>query len=141
MANVSWSISIQVAGGPTVTAREGPIPAEATDRIEVSIAAGEEDKEVSLQPGPASGIHLLLIKSSQYSSDEDDEEKITFTVASSTNPPVTDTIVLSGPQFYSGGAVERLGSDLKSLKFTNKSDEPAQIEIFIARDATPEPSS
>lgn len=134
MANVSWSISIQVAGGPTVTAREGPIKAEATDRIEVRVPEKTDGDAgvitVDLQPGPASSIHFLLIKSSQYGSDE---EKITFTVGDS-----TDVIVLSGPQFYSGGAVERLDSDLKFLKFTNNSDEPAQIEIFIARDATPE---
>ncbi|MCW5618707.1 MAG: hypothetical protein KIS65_05795 [Nitrosomonas sp.] len=131
MANVSWSISIQVAGGPTVSAREGPIAAEATDRIEVSIAGGEVDKVVDLQPGPASGIHLLLIKSSQYG----DGTEITFKVSDG----VTDSpaLVLAGPQFYSGGAVMLLGLDPQSLKFSNASADSAEIEIFIARDATP----
>ncbi len=137
MANVSWSISIQVAGGPTVTAREGPIAAEATDRIEIHVpeksgsVAGQIT--VDLQPGPVSSIHFLLIKSSHYGGDG---ENITFTVGSS-----TDAIVLSGPQFYSGGAVSRLGPNVQSLAFTNNSGEEAQIEIFIARDATPPLSS
>lgn len=131
MANVSWSISIQVTGGPTVTAMEGPIKAEATDRIEVSIAAGDEDKEVSLQPGPASGIHLLLIKSSQYG----DGTNITFKVNDGTADSAA--IKLAGPQFYSGGAGVLFGRDPLSLKFSNASANPAQIEVFIARDATP----
>lgn len=131
MANVSWSISIQVAGGPTVTAVEGPIAAEATDRIEVSIAAGDVDKEVNLQPGPVSGIYLLLIKSSQYG----DGTEITYKVSDGTTDGAA--IELAGPQFYSGGAGVHLGLDPLSLKFSNTSAHPANIEIFIARDATP----
>lgn len=131
MANVSWSVSIQVTGGPTVTAMEGPIAAEAIDRIEVSIAAGDVDKEVSLQPGPANGIHLLLIKSSQYGSGTD----ITFKVSDGTTDGAA--IELTGPQFYSGGAAVLFGLAPQSLKFSNASVHPAQIEVFIARDATP----
>lgn len=131
MANVSWSLSIQVTGGPTVSAREGPIMAEAMDRVEVSIAGGEVDKVVDLQPGSASGIHVLLIKSSQYGSGTE----ITFKVSDgATDGPA---LTLAGPQFYSGGAVMLLGLDPQSLKFSNASADPAEIEIFIARDATP----
>lgn len=131
MANVSWSLSIQVAGGPTVSAREGPITAEAMDRIDVSIASGEVDKTVDLQPGPASGIHVLLIKSNQYG----DGTEITFKVSDgATDGPA---LTLTGPQFYAGGAVMLLGLDPQSLKFSNASADPAEIEIFIARDATP----
>ncbi|WP_396957634.1 hypothetical protein [Nitrosomonas sp.] len=131
MANVSWSISIQVAGGPTVSAREGPIMVEAMDRIEVIIEPDAKDKKVSLQPDQASSIHLLLIKSDQYG----DGTKITFKVNNGTKDG--PDIALTGPQFYSGGAVMRLGLDPQALKFSNTSDDPAQIEIFIARDATP----
>ncbi len=131
MANISWSLSIQVAGGPTITAKEGPVLAEATDRIEVLIADGDVDKTVELQPGPASSIDLLLIKSNQYGNGTD----ITFKVSDGSTD--SSAVVLAGPQFYSGGAIMLLGLDPQSLKFSNASTEPAQIEIFIVRDATP----
>lgn len=131
MANVSWSTSIQVAGGPTISIAEGPITAEATDRIEVSIAAGDADKVVDLQPGPASGIHLLSIKSSNYG----DGTNITFKASDGATDGTA--INLTGPQFYSGGAVVLFGLDPRLLKFSNTSTAAALIEIFVARDATP----
>lgn len=131
MANISWSTSIQVAGGPTISITEGPIAAEATDRIEVPIAAGDADKVVDLQPGDADRIHLLSIKSSHYG----DGTNITF----KTNDGTADSakIKLSGPQFYSGGAAALFEKEPKVLKFSNASTSDAQIEIFVARDATP----
>lgn len=133
MANISWSTSIQVAGGPTISITEGPIAAEATDRIEVSIAAGDEDKAVDIQPGPATRIHLLSIKSSQYGGDG---TNITFKTNDGTGGD-SEPINLSGPQFYSGGAIALFEQEPKILKFSNSSTSAAQIEIFIARDATP----
>jgi hypothetical protein len=129
MANVNWSTSIQVAGGPTVSASQGPIQAEATERIQVSIAAGDAGKVVSLQPGPASAIHLLLIQSSYYGAD------LSFTVGDG----AADSAPLSllGPQFFSGGSAALFGLDPHLLKFTNAGANNASIEIFIARDATP----
>lgn len=129
MANVNWSASIQIAGGPTVSALQGPIRAEATERIQVSIAAGDTDKSVSLQPGPASGIHLLLIQSSYYGDD------LSFTVGDGATD--SDPLDLLGPQFYSGGSAVLFGLDPKIIKFTNASAKAAEIDIFVARDATP----
>lgn len=136
MANVSWSTSIQIAGGPTITATQGPIAAEAIDHIEVSVPHAPEipavNTTVDLQPGPASSIHLLLIKSSSYGDGTD----ITFktnngTVGSDDSEP----IALRGPQFYSGGAIELLGTEPNQLKFSNTTGSEVQIEVFVARDA------
>lgn len=129
MANVNWSTSIQVAGGPTVSASQGPIQAEATERIQVSIAVGDADKIVSLQPGPASGIHILLIQSSYYGAD------LSFKVGDGANDSAA--LKLLGPQLFSGGAAVLFGRDPKLLKFTNAGAKKADIDIFIARDATP----
>ena len=135
MANISWSTSIQVAGGPTISITEGPIAAEATDHIEVSIPASEDEDsvtEVNLQPGPATGIHLLSIKSSHYG----DGTNITFKTNDGTGGD-SEPINLSGPQFYSGGAIALFEQEPKILKFSNSSTSAVQIEIFVARDATP----
>ncbi|PTR05756.1 hypothetical protein C8R32_1162 [Nitrosospira sp. Nsp5] len=134
MANISWSTSIQVAGGPTITVTQGPIVAEAIERIEVSVPAGSDKKLISLPAGPISDIHLLLIKSSHY-------KDITFKVSDGSNTADGDGLALTGPQFFSGGAAALFGSDQEAhfLEFINSSTsgDTAQIEIFVARDATP----
>lgn len=135
MATVSWSTTIQVAGGPTVSVSEGPFLAEAIDRIEVIVSADEKDRKVDLQPGPVSGILLLLINSDQYGDVKDTKKSITFKVSDDSSD--SKPIKLSGPQFYSGDTVLLLEKEPRSLKFTNNTPDPAKIEIFIARDATP----
>lgn len=129
MANVSWSTSIQIAGGPTITATQGPFVAEATDRIEVTIP-NATTLVVDLQPGPSSSIHILLIKSNVYS------DNLTFITNDGTTDS-TESIPLTGPQFYSRGSIDLFEQAPNKLKFTNASGAPVQIEIFVARDATP----
>ncbi|MDN0075100.1 hypothetical protein QU481_15510 [Crenobacter sp. SG2303] len=130
MALVNWSLSIQVTGGPTVSVTTNPNEVQATDRIEVTIKAGDKDKIVMLQPEPASGIHLLLIKSSYYGAD------LTFKVSDGQKDGNTQ-VKLLGPQFFSGGAVGLFDVSPNQLKITNNSAKDSLIEIFIARDATP----
>ena len=132
MANVSWSSSIQIAGGPSVTATQGPFAAEATEHIEVSIPSHTEASAVTtvdLQPGPKASIHLLLIKASSYG----DGTNLTFKTSNGAAESVP--ISLRGPQFYSGGATDLLGPEPKQLKFSNNTGSEVQIEVFVARDA------
>lgn len=131
MAKVSWSTSIQTAGGPTVSVVQDPVDAEATDRVEISVAPGDVDKVVNLQPGPASGVLLLSIKSNNYGNGTD----ISYLVSDG----ATDSakVTLSGPQVFSGGSVGLFTVDPKILKFSNAGASAADIEIFVARDATP----
>jgi len=131
MAEIKLSASIVVTGGPTVSLTQTPIQAEATERIEVTIAAGAPEKTVTLQPGTGASIHLITIKSNTYG----DGTNISLKVSDGTTDSAA--IDLSGPQIYSGGAVAWFGVDPNLLKFTNASASDANIEIFVARDATP----
>lgn len=105
--------------------------AEATDRVEVTIPKNTTNTVVNLQPGDVSSINLLLIKSSSY-------EGIKF----KTNDGASDSreLILSGPQFYSGGSVALFEKAPRKLQFYNSSDEDIRIEIFVARDATAVPT-
>lgn len=146
MANVSWSTSIQVAGGPTVTATEGPFVAEAIDRIDVTIPANTNNKEVDLQPSDSKSIHLLLIKSSRYGEDIKFKASGDGTEAGGggggdDTETGDDGVLLTGPQLYSKGTISLLHEKPKKLKFTNPTATDIQIEIFVARDATPSETS
>ncbi len=66
MAQLSWNVSVQAAGGSSLTASAAEQPVEATDRVEVSIAPGDSDRVIELQPGAATAIPLLVIQSSLY---------------------------------------------------------------------------
>lgn len=128
MAQLNWSTSVRIKGGSTLVVESGPLEAEATERIEVAVPAGVT-KNVSLQPGNAASVHLLVLKSDQY-------KDLSFVVSDGTTD--SKKVVFSGAQVYSGGALDLFGVDPKIVKFTNPATSPeAKIEIFVARDATP----
>ena len=94
MAQLSWNVSVQVTGGPSLAASAAEQPVEATDRVEVSIAPGDSDRVIELQPGAAAAIRLLVIQSSLYgpqvsfiaSDGTDDSPPVTLTDRRSTRP-------------------------------------------------------
>ncbi len=132
MANLSWTVSVQVSGGPTISASRQSKPLEAYDRIDVVVDPGTTTgtpKEVEIQPGTASRVTLILIKSSLYA------PELTFKASDGTTD--SDAVKVDEPQLFAGGAVELFGVDPKSLKFSNTTDKPAAVEIFVGRDATP----
>ncbi len=53
MATISWSTSIQVQCGPTVSASQSSLVAEAIDRIEVTIPENIENNLLIPQPPPS----------------------------------------------------------------------------------------
>ena len=131
MANISWNVNIQVSGGPAITASMAAQPVEATDRIEVTMSPGDTDKVVDIQPSAANAIHLLMIKCDRYGT--------AFSFKASDGGADSTAVTLDGPQVFTGGTVALFGRAPRQLKFTNNSpDQTATVEIFVARDATPE---
>jgi hypothetical protein len=131
VAKVSWITSIQIVGGPTLSATQAPIAVEATDHIQVTIGAGDVDKIVNIQPGAANRVLLLVVTSSNYG----EGTSVTFKVGDGTADSAA--IHLAGPQVYSGGSVALFGVAPKLLKFSNASTSAADIDLFVARNATP----
>jgi hypothetical protein len=135
MATMSWSISVQVAGGETLTAATAAIPVEATDRIFVTVNPGDKDKVVEIQPGTASAIQLLVVKSSRYGQD------LSFKVSDGKkDSSALAVVVMDAPQVFTGGSVALFGLAPQLILLTisaSASGEPADVEIFVARDATP----
>ncbi len=130
MATMSWNVSIQVTGSPTVTAGTAAMPVEATDRLEILIEAGDSDKVVDIQPGGAAAIQVLMIKSTRYGSD--------LSYKASDGGTDTAAITLDAPQGFTGASASLFGVAPNQLKFSNTStDQPATVEVFVARDATP----
>jgi hypothetical protein len=135
MTNLNAAASFQVPGGPTL-AVTATLAIEAYDRIDVTVAPGDADKAVEIQPGAAGRMRLLVIKSSLY------DANITYTVSDGTTD--SDAVTLDAPQTFMGsGAVGLFGIDPPSiLKFSNDFTGPdptkeARIEILVGRDATP----
>lgn len=130
MAKISWSVNVKLNNAPAIAASAVVETAEATDRIEVDIVAGDEDKEVDIQPGAAAAIQLLVIMSNRYGA----ELGFKASDGGSDSPEV----ILDGPQIFTGGSVGLFGLTPLKLKLTNRSrDQDAHVEIFVARDATP----
>lgn len=132
MANLSWSLTLQVSGSPTFAVPCPPIAIEATDRLDIAVEPGTETVDVDIQPGEAKAVRLLLITSSDYG---DNDHRLRFKVSDGNSD--SDELTLNGPQIFSGGSVALFRVAPKKLKFVNKLDKPAKIEIFVARDATP----
>ena len=130
MGSFSWTLSIQATGQSPISVSQAAQAVEAVDRIVVSLAPGDTDKVVNIQPGSAAAIALLLVKSDRYGSD--------FSFTASDGSTDSSPVTLDAAQIYTNGSVALFGVDPQQLKLTNSStDQTAEIEIFVARDATP----
>jgi hypothetical protein len=127
MSEMNWTVSVQMNGGTTLTAAAGKQAVEATDSIEVTLAA-DTDQVVEIQPGGASAIQLLVIKSSVYG------DALTYTVSDGTND--SESVKIDAPQVFSRGSVSLFGVDPHQLKLSNDMETAATILILVARDAT-----
>jgi len=127
MAKLSWTITLQVAGGPTISSGQDGLNVEAVDRIDVKIDAGDTDRVVQIQPAAAGNVHLLLVSSDVYG------DKLSFKASDG----ATDSakVVLDAPQLYAGGATALFATDPVELKLTNAGTVPANVTVFVARDA------
>lgn len=129
MPDMSWSLTVQVSGGASVTTSADAVPVEAVDRVEVSIDAGATDKVIELQPSAANQVALLHIRASAYS------DKITFKISDGAGD--TSAIKLTEPQLYTSGAMPLFARAPKSLKVSNATPDAVKVEVVVARDATP----
>ncbi len=123
---INWTINVQVVGGPKMSASQ-TVTVDAYDKIGVTVPAGETDKEVEVQPGPAGRLQFLLVSSDQFGDD------LTYKVNNT-----GDAIKLDAQQLLIGdGAVGLLGaSPPETLSFTNDLAQDANIEILVGRNAT-----
>ena len=121
---VTWSFSIQVAGGPNVGGTSTLI-AEAYDKVQVDLEDNTTDKVVNLAPDGAGTTKLIAIIPKKP------DAKLTYKRGA-------DNVMLDGPHLLIGdGAVSLLALNGGSLKFTNTTGAVASIDVFVARDATP----
>ncbi len=130
MATMSWSVTVQVGGGATISAGTAALPVEATDQVSVTIEPGDTNRVVEIQPGSAVAIRLLVIKSSRYG------QGLTFRASDGATD--SDPVVIDAPQIFTGGGVALFGVAPRRLLLTLPAGgQPADLEIFVARDATP----
>ncbi len=130
MGTMSWSVNIQVRGAPAITAATAAQTVEAIDKVEVAIDPGDADKVVDLQPGGPAAIQLIMIRSNRYGA--------AYSFKASDGTADAAAVTLDAPQVFTGGSVALFGVAPRQLKFSNTSpDQTANVEIFVARDATP----
>ena len=127
MAKLTWSITMQVAGGPTMSFGQDGLNVEAFDRIDVKIGAGDADKAVQIQPGAAGNVRVIVVASDVYS------DQLSFKASDGTTDSAK--VVLNAPQLYAGGAAALFATDPKQLKLSNAGTAAANVTVFVARDA------
>ncbi len=131
MSRITFTLSVAIAGGKTVTASSGVIEAEATGQIDIDLTADGTEVTVEIQPGASSQLHVLLLSSTYYSPD------LTY-VFSDGIDNADETLTLDGPQMFSAGNLGAIGVSPKVIKLTMAATgENATVSIFVARDATP----
>ena len=131
MANISWTLTVQV-DGRAESISSVTQTTEAVLSVQVAIEPGVIDQVVELAPGTAASIQLLVITSSLYGS------TLKFRASDGSNH--SEFVTLNAPQSYTNGSVGLFGVAPNQLLFTNSSgdeDDIANIEILLARDATP----
>jgi hypothetical protein len=130
---INVTLNVQVVGGPRISAfltRE----VEAYDKVDVTVAAGDTDKEVDVQPSAVGQVEFLMISladATQYGTD------ITYKI----NTASADAINLDAPQVFIGtGAVGLLNLTAPTkLFFSNGLSTDASVQVLVGRDATPTP--
>lgn len=127
MATLNWAITLQVMGGPTISAGLDNQDVQAIDRIDVTIAPDDDEKEISIQPGAADKVHLIVIQSDHY------DKNLSF-VASDENGD-SERVVLDSPQLFSSGAMALFNVDPRQFTFKNASDTAAHVTVLVARNA------
>ena len=129
MITMNWTVMLQITGSPTIATASPSTAIQAVDRIEAVVAPGDIDKVLEVQPGAATDVRLLLVKSTRYGTD------LSFKVSDGATD--SSVVTLDSPQLFSGGAVALFGLAPQQFKFTNTGADPATVEIHVARDAAP----
>jgi hypothetical protein len=127
---ISYSFSIQVAGGPKVTDAD-KVEVQAYDMLEVEVPdSGTSGGKATVDVQPSdSGVKFLLVTASSY-------DKLTYKVDGGTSRTLDAPLLLMGE-----GALALLGSTQKQFEFTNADTAANMVNILVGRDAVVPPSS
>jgi len=130
MPIVKYSFSVSVAGGPYLVVNSNSLSSEATDTVDVSIASGDPELTVEIQPSAVGKIHLIVIESDLYSEDL----KFKFSDGTTDSAALT----LDSPQLHTNGSLALLGSiNPNQIKLTlGGTGLEAKVSVFVARNAT-----
>ena len=125
--SIEWSFRVQVKGGPSIMAGNS-LAADAYEKLQVTLAPGDADREVTLATAPS----LLLVSADRYT-DSDPTHKLSYKLNNA-----GDAIDLPSPLILLGRpAVDTFATGLTSLSFSNSLSQAVTIQILTARDATP----
>ena len=131
MAVITWTVKAEIAGGPSFT-KASTLEVEAYERIDVAVAGGASDMEVTVD---GTGMQFLAIRVDKPAP-LPQPSPFSYKV----NDAAADEIALDQPvQLLVGeGAVGFLGAaPLEQLLFSNSGAEDATVSILVGRDATP----
>jgi hypothetical protein len=131
MAVITWTVKAEVGGGPSFT-KASTLEVEAYERIDVAVAAGASDMEVTVDGTGMQFIAMRVDSPAPIPSPSPLSYKV--------NDAAATEIVLDQPvQLLVGeGAVGFLGAaPLEKLFFSNSAPEDASVSILVGRDATP----
>ncbi len=127
-----------IDGGPTKTLSD-ELEVDAVDSLSITLPANTSEKKIEVQPGEMADVKLLYIKS-------DVHEGIKYTLNDDPPEPGGDVptepggdvpIVLDTDHILnSSKIVESIGTNPRTIKFTNDSAIDANIEILVARSAS-----
>jgi len=122
---ISWSLNVQIPGGPKVASSQN-IDVDAYDKIVKVIPNDSADHEVDVQPGNAAHVKFLSISSDLY-------EHLTYKPKDGTAG--TTAVALDAPQLFLGsGAVALLEKAPKQLVFKNTDpNHSATVQILVGR--------
>ncbi len=131
MARATTTLSVSIAGGPTISASSGVIEAEATDQVDINLVADGSEVTVEIQPSASSQLYVLLLSSTHYGSD------LTYVFSDGTTDAAT-TLALDRPQMFSAGNLGAIGINPTQIKLTMAATgQDTTVSIFVVRDATP----
>lgn len=128
---LSWTLTANVSGAPSIHTSRGATALEGLDHVHVVVDPTNTEKLVEVQPAPADRVALLLVSSSHYGAG------LTFKYSDNKGKDST-AIPLTEPQALVGAAVALLGFAPTHLKVTNNiANTPVTVEVYAFRDATP----
>jgi hypothetical protein len=134
MERISFSVTIQVAGGPSLPIA-GTLEVEAYEKFDIavppSVAGTNGSAKISVAPVDISKVQLLVIIS------DINDGTIKFQHSSSSTSPPQGVIDLKGPVTLIGtSAVSLLNADTADLTFTNSGSQAARVTLLVGRDAS-----
>ena len=129
MEKINYSVTLQVAGGPSVPIA-GVLEVDAYEKIAVTVPAKtggvNGTADVAVSPSDLADTKLLVLTSSS----KDGSLHFKTTAVGAVDVSITGPITLIGPT-----ACSLLGTDPDSFTFTNTAADAATVMILVGRKA------